>query len=37
MSYVLDDFVADVEHVVKKGCVSIEMQWSLGTKLQRLV
>ena len=37
MEYLLEQFVEDVNSAIDECGVTVEMQWSLGTKLQRLV
>ena len=37
MKYLLDQFVDDVGRAIEKYGITVEMQWSLGAKLQKLV
>ena len=37
MEYLLEEFVEDVNSAIDECGVTVEMQWSLGTKIQRLV
>jgi len=37
LEYLLQQFVEDVDSAIDQYGVTVEMQWSLGAKLQRLV
>ncbi|SVA94203.1 uncharacterized protein METZ01_LOCUS147057 [marine metagenome] len=37
LEYLLAQFVEDVDSAIDQYGVTVEMQWSLGAKLQRLV